>query len=46
MHGPDLEKTKEELVLEVRALRQRVEEMESRQRSDGNGSWIETETFT
>jgi PAS domain S-box-containing protein len=43
VHGPDLEKTKEELVLEVRALRQRVEEMESRQRSDGNGSWIETE---
>ena len=37
------DQTKEELLLEIRALRQRVEEMELRQRSDSPDSWIDVE---
>lgn len=41
---PDREKTKEELIAEVKVLRQRIAEMESRQRLEGrNYSWIEAE---
>lgn len=43
MPDRDLDKTKEELVLELRALRQRVNELELRHRPRNTNGWIETE---
>ncbi|MGE5544256.1 MAG: PAS domain S-box protein [Bacillota bacterium] len=43
MPDRDLDKTKEELVLEVKALRQRVNEMELRRLTRSQSSWVEAE---